>query len=329
MMKTQMPKVFVTRPIPEEGLDLLRSKGYQVTVRKKKSIVSQAELKTAVKDVDALLCLLTDPVRKPVVEAMKDGKVISTYAVGYNNIDVAAATRKGIAVTNTPGVLTDATADLAFGLLLAAARHLVPGDAFTRKGKFTGWDPMLMLGKPVAGKTLGITGAGRIGAAVARRGVGFGMRIIYFNRSRNEYLESELAAQRVELAELLRDSDFISFHVPLTPETNRMIGKEELNLMKPSVVLVNTARGELIDEKALAAALKSGRIFAAGLDVYEKEPKVHKALLGLPNVVLAPHLGSATDETRSRMSVIAARNIISVLEGAGDVFCVNKEVLNR
>jgi glyoxylate reductase len=320
-------QIFVTRRIPEEGLDLLRSQGYTVTVRKKDSIITTGELKKAVKNVDALLCLLTDPVKKPVIKAMRRCKVISTYAVGYNNIDLAAATEKGIAVTNTPGVLTEATADLAFGLLLAAARYIVPGDIFTRRGKFTGWAPMLMLGKPVAGRTLGIIGAGRIGTAMARRGAGFGMTILYYNRSRNETIENDMGGRKVELDELLRESDYISFHVPLTSETQRMIGKDEFNLMKPSAILVNTARGEVIDEKALAKALKSGRIFGAGLDVYEHEPKIQSALLKLPNVVLAPHLGSATDETRSRMSLIAGQNIIGILEGSGDVHCVNSEVL--
>jgi glyoxylate reductase len=325
-----MPKhIYVTRQIPEEGLDMLRSRGYSVIVRKKNSIITQAELKRAVKNTDALLCLLTDPVTKSVIRTMRRCKVISTYAVGYNNIDVASATEKGIAVTNTPGVLTDATADLAFGLLLTAARYIVPGDIFTRRGKFTGWAPMLMLGKPVAGKTLGIVGAGRIGSAMARRGAGFGMKILYCNQNRNETIENELGALKVELYELLRKSDFISFHVPLTPETKKMIGRDEFNLMKPSAILINTSRGEVIDERALANALKSGRIFAAGLDVYEKEPEINRTLLRLPNVVLAPHLGSATDETRSRMSIIAAQNIIGVLEGTGEVFCVNEEVLAR
>ena len=316
-------KIFITKQIPQAGLELLQNKGYSVTVRKKKTIITRQELLRATKNVDALLCMLTDPVTKKVIESMNRCKVISTYAVGFNNIDVETATAKGIAVTNTPGVLTDATADIAFGLLLAAARHFIAGDKMTRDGKFIGWDPMLLLGKPVAGKTIGIIGAGRIGSAMAERAAGFGMKILYHSRTRKPQLERKLKARKAGLRTLLKQSDFVSLHCPLTPKTHHLLGENELKLMKSSAVLINTARGEVVDEKALARALRQKEIFAAGLDVYEREPKVERALMSLPNIVLLPHLGSGTDQTREEMARIAARNIIGILEGRGKIFKVN------
>lgn len=323
MMKSKSARIFITKQIPEAGIELMRQKGYKITVRKKDTIITQQELLRVVKNVDALLCMLTDPVNKNVIYAMENCKVISTYAVGYNNIDVAAATGKDITVTNTPGVLTDATADIAFGLLLAAARHFIAGDKMTREGKFIGWDPMLLLGKPVAGKTIGIIGAGRIGSAMAERSAGFGMKILYYSRTRKPELEKNLNARKVGLKSLLKQSDFVSLHCPLTPKTHHLLGEAELKLMKPSAVLINTARGEVVDENALARALRRKELFAAGLDVYEREPKVERSLLTLPNVILLPHLGSGTDETRDKMARIAAKNIIGVLEGRGRVFRVN------
>ncbi len=322
-MKSTQQKIFITKQIPEAGLALLQKKGYAITIRKKKSIITQQELLKATKNTDALLCMLTDPVNKKVIASMNRCKVISTYAVGFNNIDVETASGKGITVTNTPGVLTDATADIAFGLLLAAARHFIPGDKMTREGKFIGWDPMLLLGKPVAGKTIGIIGAGRIGGAMAERAAGFGMKILYYSRTRKPQLERNLKARKTGLRTLLKQSDFVSLHCPLTPKTHHLLGKDELTLMKSSAVLINTARGEVVDEKALARALRQKEIFAAGLDVYEREPKVERALMSLPNVVLLPHLGSGTDETREEMARIAARNIIGILEGRGKTFKVN------
>lgn len=322
-MKSLRHKIYITKQIPDTGIDLLRQKGYKITVRKKKTIITRQELLRATKNVDALLCMLTDPVNKNVIKAMQNCNVISTYAVGYNNIDVATATEKGITVTNTPGVLTDATADIAFGLLLATARHFIAGDKMTKEGKFIGWDPMLLLGKPVAGKTIGIIGAGRIGGAMAERTAGFGMKIIYYSRTRKPELEKKFNASKVGLRSLLKQSDFVSLHCPLTPKTYHLLGEKELKQMKSSAVLINTARGEVVDEKALARALRRKEVFAAGLDVYEREPKVERSLLSLPNVVLLPHLGSGTDETRDKMARIAARNIIGVLEGQGEVFRVN------
>lgn len=323
-MKSSNRKIFITKKIPDVGTGLLHKKGYTVVVRKKKSIITQSELLKETKQVDALMCMLTDPVSRSVIESMENCKVISTYAVGFNNIDVATATEKGITVTNTPGVLTDATADIAFGLLLAVARHFVAGDEMTRNGKFIGWDPMLLLGKPVAGKTIGIIGAGRIGSAMAERAAGFGMKILYYSRTQKPGLEKKLDARKVGLKMLLKQSDFVSLHCPLTPDTYHLLGEAELRLMKTSAVLINTARGEVVDEKALARALLKKEIFAAGLDVFEREPKVEKALLSLPNVILLPHIGSATDETREKMARIAANNIIGILEGKGKVFRVNE-----
>lgn len=322
-MKSSKKRIFVTKQIPEAGLQLLRKKGYDITIRRKKTIITQREILLATKHVDALLCMLTDPVTKKVIGSMRRCRVISIYAVGFNNIDVDAASEKGIAVTNTPGVLTEATADTAFGLLIAAARCFIPGDMMTRKGKFIGWDPMLLLGKPVAGKTIGIIGAGRTGSAMAERAAGFGMKILYYSRTRKPQLERKLKARKTGLNTLLRQSDFVSLHCPLTPKTHHLIGRKELNMMKKSAVFVNTARGEVVDEKALAQALRKNEIFAAGLDVYEREPKIERSLISLPNVVLLPHFGSGTDETREKMAQIAARNIIGVLEGRGKVLRVN------
>jgi glyoxylate reductase len=318
-MRNTKKRIYLTKRIPEAGTEMLRAKGYAVKIRRKETIITERELIREAENVDALLCMLTDPVNKKVIGSMKRCRVISTYAVGYNNIDVAAASEKGITVTNTPGVLTDATADLAFALLLAAARLCIPGDRMMREGKFIGWDPMLLLGKPVAGKTIGIIGAGRIGQATAERAAGFGMEILYYSRSRKPQFEQKLKARRTGLHTLLRRSDFVSIHAPLTPETYHLLGKRELSLMKSSAVLVNTARGEVVDERALAEALRKRKLFAAGLDVYEREPKVERSLRSLPNAVLLPHIGSATDETRSEMARIAARNIIGVLEGRGAV----------
>ncbi|PKK81599.1 MAG: D-glycerate dehydrogenase, partial [Thermoplasmata archaeon HGW-Thermoplasmata-2] len=229
------------------------------------------------------------------------------------------------AVTNTPGVLTDATADVAWALLFAAARRIAEGDRMVRTGKFNGWSPTMMLGQDVQGKILGVIGAGRIGTAFALKSRGFGMKVLYFARQRNEMLEKELGAKKVPLDELLKTADFVSIHIPLTAETKHLIGERELRTMKKTAVLVNTARGPVIDEKALAKALKEKWIFGAGLDVYENEPMVNEELLSLDNVVLAPHIGSATVETRSRMAMMAVENIIAALEGKVPPNCVNPE----
>jgi glyoxylate reductase len=238
-------------------------------------------------------------------------------AVGYDNVNVEAAQERGIVVTNTPGVLDETTADTAFMLLLAAARRLGESERILRAGEWHWWGPKLFVGVDVWGKTLGIVGMGRIGQAVARRGRGFGMEIVYHNRSRKEDAERELDARYLELDGLLETADFVSVHTPLTGETRHLIGPGELEKMKPTAVLVNTSRGPVVDEGALADALADGRIFAAGLDVYEEEPRVHPKLLELENAVLAPHIGSGSQETRDRMAVLTAENIVAVLSGEG------------
>ena len=308
-------KVFVTRRISEKGLRMLEEK-YDVEVNPHDRVLTKEEIIEGVEDADALLCLLTDPIDREVIDAGRKLKVISNYAVGYNNIDYEYAREKGVIVTNTPGVLTETTADLAWAILMAAARRVVEGDAFMRAGKFRGWEPMLMLGTDVYGKTIGIVGMGKIGQAVARRAKGFGMRILYYSRSRKPEIEEETGAERVPLEILMAESDYISLHVPLTPETRNMINRDILELMKPEAYLINTARGEVIDEPYLIEMLKRRRIRGAALDVFRGEPlNVDPALYELDNVVLAPHMGSASLETRTEMAVMAAQAIIDVLEG--------------
>jgi glyoxylate reductase len=250
-------------------------------------------------------------------------RIVANMAVGYDNIDVEAATQRGITVTNTPGVLDETTADTAFMLLLAAARRLGEAERLLRAGEWHAWGPKQLVGPDVWGKTLGIVGMGRIGEAVARRARGFGMKVIYSSRTEKPEADEELGAERRELDDLLRESDFVSVHTPLSEETRHLIGSRELSLMGESAVLVNTSRGPVVDEAALAEALAEGRIFAAGLDVYEEEPKVHPNLLELENVVLAPHIGSASIETRERMAAMAAENIVVALSGGDPLNAIN------
>lgn len=321
--------VYVTREIPQAGLDLLRE-FCDVEVNPEDRVLAREELIEAVRGRDGVLCLLTDTVDDEVLEAAGPRcKVFSNYAVGYNNIDVEAATRRGIAVTNTPGVLTKTTAELAWALMLSVARRIVEADRFTRAGKFRGWSPMLFLGSDLSGKVLGIIGAGRIGTAMALMSRGFGMRVLYYDPKieRNETLEYELEAKKVDLERLLRESDFISIHVPLSDETRHLIDERALSLMKPTAYLVNTSRGPVVDEAALVRALKERRIAGAGLDVYENEPELAPGLAECDNVVLAPHIGSATLETRSKMAKMAASNLIAVLRGERPQHIVNPEVL--
>ncbi len=321
--------ILVTRQIPEPGLEILRKNFKNVIVNTKDRNLTRKELLKQVKDIDALLCLLNDKIDAEVISNMKKCKVISNYAVGFNNIDVAEATKQGIIVTNTPGVLTDATADLTWALILAVTRRIVEADKFVRQGKFKGWAPMLLLGSELAGKTLGIIGAGRIGTAVGLRAKGFKMKAIYFNTNRNEVLEEETGAKKVSLKTLLKNSDIVTIHVPLTPKTKHLIGEKELNLMKKTSFLINTSRGEVVDEKALIKALKTGKIAGAGLDVFELEPFIPKELKELNNVVLTPHIGSATVEARKKMAIVAAENIVKVLLGKIPANVVNPEVLEK
>jgi glyoxylate reductase len=276
---------------------------------------------------DGLYCMLTNPIDAEVLDAAPGLKVIANMAVGYNNIDVKEATRRGIAVSNTPGVLTDTTADFAWTLIMASARRLVESDRFLRAGKFHGWGPLMMVGNDVHGKTLGIIGFGRIGRAVAKRATGFDMTVLYHDKyTADPESEKALNASSVPIDELLRESDFVTIHTDYNPETHQLIAAEQLAMMKPTAHLINTARGPIVDESALAEALKAGTIAGAGLDVYEEEPKVSRALLELENVVLAPHIASASLDTRNSMALTAADNVLAALRGERAPDCVNPEV---
>jgi len=321
-------KIFVTRTIPEPGLELLR-KEHEIDVFVHDRIPTKKEIINGLKGKDGLLCLLSDPIDKDVIKSEPKLKMIANYAVGYDNIDIKAATEKRIPVSNTPGVLTDTTAEMAWAQLFSVARRIVEGDKYTRAGKFKGWGPMLMLGQDVSNKTLGIIGAGRIGTAFALKSKGFNMKVLYVDGRVNKTLEKELKAKKVELNELLKKSDYISIHVPLTKETYHLISKEELKVMKKNAILINTARGPVVDEGALVKALKEKWIFGAGLDVYEHEPKLTEELKKLDNVVLQPHSASATFETRSKMAIIAAENMIVGLKGKIPPNCVNPEVFKK
>jgi glyoxylate reductase len=280
--------------------------------------------KTLHPGTEAIVTLLDLRVDEALLSRLPRLRAVCNVAVGYDNIDVPAATRRGVWVTNTPDVLTGATADLAWALLLAAARRVAEGDRFVRAGRWKRWDWTMLRGVDVHGKTLGIVGAGRIGQAVGRRAVGFSMQVLYASRERKPGFERETGARRVPLDRLLRESDFVSIHLALTSETRGLIGARELGLMKPTAILVNTARGPIVDEAALVRALRSGGIRAAGLDVFEREPAVHPGLLRLENVVLCPHIGSATDETRRAMYETALRNLAAILAGRRPPHPVNR-----
>jgi glyoxylate reductase len=308
--------VLVTRPLPAPGAGPLRAAGLHVEQWPADEPPAPAALRAAVTGRSAVLCMLTERIDAAVLDAAGPGlRVVANLAVGYDNIDVAAAAERGIVVTNTPDVLTEATADLTWALLLAAARRVLEGDALVRQGRWEGWSPTQLLGATVHGRTLGIVGLGTIGTAVARRARGFGMAVQYCNRGVNERAEAELGAHRVGLDELLATSDVISLHAPLNDQSHHLIDAPALARMKPSAVLVNTARGPLVDEDALVAALRDGAIAAAGLDVYEREPRLAAGLAGLPNAVLAPHVGSATTEARGAMVRLCCENILAVLAG--------------
>lgn len=325
----ERPRVFVTRMISEEGLELLRSKA-EVEYRDEDRVIPHQELLSRVVQADGVVSGVYDPVDEAVMDVAPALKVIANCAVGYDNIDVRAATHRGIVVTNTPGVLTDTTADLAFALLMDSARRVAEGDRYVRAGRWDRFQMMLLLGADVHGKTLGVAGMGRIGQAVARRAKGFGMRVIYTKRgSLDEAVERELGSRRVDKADLLKESDFLILTVPLTDETRHYIGKEELQAMKPTAFLINIARGAVIDEPALVEALKAGEIAGAGLDVYVDEPHVPQELITMENVVVLPHIGSASVETRDKMARLAAENCLAVLFGQAPPTPVNPEVLKK
>jgi len=311
-------RVYITRQLSEAGLAPLRAAGLAVVMRSESFPVPRAELLSAVVGTSALVSLLSDRIDAELLDAAGPQlRVVANFAVGYDNIDVAECRRRGIVVANTPDVLTDATADHAFALLLAVARRLREGDALVRSGTWTGWEPTQLLGQQVAGSVLGIVGMGRIGTAVAARGRAFGMQVLYHNRRPAPASEQATGSRLVSLEELLSTSDFVSLHCPLAPETHHLIDAASLALMKPSAVLVNTARGALVDEAALVTALTTGALWGAGLDVFEHEPRVTAGLSELSNVVLAPHTGSATGAAREGMARLCADAVVTVLLGGG------------
>lgn len=309
-----MTKVFVTRRIPESGPALLRANGFDVEVSDFDGVLPREVLLEKVRGVDAILSLLTDRIDGDLMDAAGPQlKVIGQFAVGFDNIDLQAAAKRRVVVTNTPGVLTEATAELAVALIYAVARRIVEADRYMREGRFNGWAPLMLLGTNLVGKVLGLIGLGRIGQVVARR-MGH-MKILYHDTNRNEQLEHQLGIEYRELDDLLKTADVISLHVPLTDGTRHLIDSTHLGMVKSTAYLVNTSRGPVVDEAALVEALKTGRIKGAALDVYEEEPLMAPGLAELTNVVLVPHIGSATEEARSAMSELAARNIIAVLLG--------------
>ncbi len=308
-------KVFITRKLVGNPEQLLKEKGIKVKVFPHDRAITKTELLQEVKDVDGLITLLTEKIDREVIDKMDKCKIIANCAVGFNNIDVRYARSKKIEVTNTPDILTDATADLTVALMLACARRFHEGETIMRSNQFDGWKPQMLLGMDIKNKIVGIIGAGRIGYAAAKRMRAFGAEIIYFNRSLNVKFNNEFNAKKVSLNALLKTADIVSIHLPLTKDTFHFLNKVNLKLMKPTAVLINTSRGEVIDEKALIDLLKKKKIFAAGLDVYEGEPKINPELLTLENALLLPHIGSATVETRSAMAELCAKNIINVLGG--------------
>ncbi len=321
------PKVFVTRAIPQAGIDMLQEVA-EVDVWGGQLPPDKSVIIEKVQDCAGLLSLLTDTIDAEVIAAGKKLKVISNYAVGYNNIDVAAATASGIAVGNTPGVLTDTTADMAWALLMAVARRIVEGDKYVRAGRWLTWEPQLFLGADVHHATLGIIGLGRIGQAVARRARGFDMRVLYYDVVRNEDAEAGTGVKFAELDELLRESDFVSLHCPLTETTRHLIGAHEFELMGPESYLINTSRGAVVDETALVTALTEEKIAGAALDVTDTEPILNDSpLLKLENVVICPHIASASRQTRTKMATMAAENLIAGLDDKPLPNCVNPPVL--
>ncbi len=308
-------KIFITRKIQPVAKELLEKEGFKVTVFNKNRPITKEELLKKAKDADAIISLLTEKFDKDVIDRLPNCKIIANFAVGYNNIDVAYANQKGIIVTNTPDVLTEATAETAVSLILACAKRIPEVDKYVRENKFKGWQPDLFIGVELKNKTVGIVGAGRIGFETAKRIKAFGTKIIYYNRSKKENFEKELKAKKVSLNKILKTSDIISLHIPLTKSTHHLLNKEKLDLLKSTAILVNTARGEVVDEKYLIKLLRKKKIFSAGFDVYENEPNLNKDLFKLGNVVLLPHIGSATNESRSAIAELAAKNVIQVLKG--------------
>lgn len=325
-----MMKIYVTRKLPEEIITRL-SEHFAVEMwEEEHQVVPRDVLLSKVRDADALLCLLTDTIDREIIEQAPQLKVICSLAVGYNNIDVEAASERGIVVTNTPDVLTETTADLTFALLLATARRVTDASQSLRKGEWKTWSPMQLTGQDVFGSTLGIIGLGRIAEAVIKRAKGFDMKIIYHNRTRKREKETELDIEYATLNELLTVSDFVVILIPYSPSVHHLIGKNELALMKKEAILINSARGGLVDEEALYAALINGEIWGAGLDVFEQEPvPTEHPLLKIPNVVTLPHIGSASVKTRLKMGQLAADNAVNTLYGNGPLTPVNHVTVKR
>ncbi len=318
-------KIFITRPIPDAGIEFLKKqKNFEVIIRKKDTVIPRRELLKSVKGMDAVLSILTDTIDGDVLDAAGDQlKIVANYAVGFNNLDVKAAQKRGVILTNTPAPeLSDAVADHAIGLMLALAHRIVEADQFTRNGKYKGWGPTLLMGTDLHQKTIGIIGMGRIGQAVAKRAAGFDIKVLYASPKKvSSKIEKACNAKRVPLDTLLKKSDFVTIHVPLLPSTKYLIGAKQLKLMKPTAFIINTARGPIIKESALLAALKNKTIAGAGLDVYECEPlthcnpKDHTYFRKMNNVIMTPHTASASLEARGSMSLMAAKNIAAVLKG--------------
>lgn len=312
-----MPLVVLTRELPDEAIrELLVDFEVEVRAPAEGKVYDEEDIVQAAEGADALITVLSDPITRPVIERIGSVKIISQFAVGYDNIDTEAAAERGIVVTNTPDALTDATADLAMGLLLGVARRLREADEYVREGRFKRWETTTLLGRGLREKTLGVLGMGRIGAAVARRALGFGMRVIYHNRRRaNPTTERETCARYVSFDELIEQSDVLSLHASLNPDSRYLIDREVLLRMKPGSIIINTARGPILSESALVEMLATRHIAGAGLDVFEDEPRVHPELLRAPNVLLAPHLGSATVEARTEMAAMCGRAVAAFLRG--------------
>src|SRR5499433_1690422 len=309
------PSILISRSLPPQAVARARTRA-DVDFNDVDAPLPRAELLSRLHRRQGLVCVITDTIDEELLAACPELKVAANVAVGFNNIDVAAATRRGVVITNTPDVLTETTADFAWSLLMAAARRVVEADRYVRDGRFTHWENMLLHGGDIHGKTLGVVGFGRIGRAMARRARGFGMRVLYQDAvAADAATERDLAATRTDLATLLRESDFVTLHTPFLPETRHLINAETLRSMKKTAYLINAARGPVVDEAALVRALKEGWIAGAGLDVFEEEPKIHPGLLPLKNVVLAPHIASASFDTRVAMASLAVRNCLAVLDG--------------
>ena len=323
------PRVYVTRELPGDALDRLRSE-VELEVWHEQEPPPYERLVEAAHHIDGLLCLLTDTIDADLLAVAPRLRVVSTMAVGYDNIDVEAATRQGVLVANTPGVLTETTADFTFALLLAAARRLPEAERAVREGRWTAWHPSFLLGRDVYKATLGIVGLGQIGRAVARRARGFGMRVLYHSRTRKPEVEQELDVTYAPLVDLLEQSDLVTVHVPLTADTHHLFDDDAFGRMKPTAVFVNTARGAVVDEAALQRALETKRIAAAAIDVAEQEPlSKSDMLLRLPNLLVTPHIASASVATRGRMAEMAVENLLDALAGRASAHCINPEALSR